>query len=768
MAQRASEGQREKITLSRTLGLFSVTMIGIGGMIGAGIFALTGIAAGEAGPALILAFGLNGVVTTLTAMAYAELGSAFPEAGGGYLWVKEAIGGAQGFLAGWMNWFAPAVAGSLYALTFGRFASEMFVISDLYPFGLGVEQLTLIFMTLVIVVFTLINYRGASETGTIGNVVTMTKIIILGLLVVFGISAMLGTEGWQERFTTDFMPEGVVGIAVAMGLTFIAFEGYEIIAQSGEEVVNPKRNIPRAIFISIGVTVCIYILIGLASIGSVVPPEGMAVHEYLGEAKEVAIVEVARQTFPWGLGALVLLLSGLASTMSALNAATYSASRVSFAMGRDHNLPTIFAEVHPVRYTPYWAVLLSGLLMLIMAWLLPLEDLAAAASIMFLLLFLQVNIAVLMLRRMRPDLDRGYKIPWFPAIPVLAIVCNTVLAIYLFTFSPIGWYFAIGWIIIGLLAYYTYFSKMEAIEKPKEILLEEVLISRDYSVLVPVADQEQARILGEIGAILAQDKGGELLALNVVEVPPQLTLGEGRLFLKEGRANLDEVIRQAKKRDVPVHTIIRLGRIAHEAVVKTALENASDLMVLGWPGYTSTAGRLFGSVIDPIIDNPPTDVALVRIRQRKPVRKVLVPIAGGPNGRKAVNLAIAMAKQGAEGPALVTLMHVLPPKAGEATRVRAQRAMNDLLEGLDYEKLKTKIVESNNVVDAIVNCGNECDLIVMGATDEPLFKNLLVGRLPERIARRAKVTVVMVKRRSGALRSWVRQTILDPTVPKPL
>ena len=115
----------QKVALSRDLGLFTITMIGVGGMIGAGIFVLTGIAAGVAGPALVLAFLLNGIVTTFTAMAYAELGSAFPEVGGGYLWVKEGLGGANGFLAGWMSWFAHAVAGSLYALAFGRFASEL-------------------------------------------------------------------------------------------------------------------------------------------------------------------------------------------------------------------------------------------------------------------------------------------------------------------------------------------------------------------------------------------------------------------------------------------------------------------------------------------------------------------------------------------------------------------------------------------------------------------------------------------------------------------
>ena len=109
------DNRRIGVTLSRDLGLFEVTMIGVGAMIGAGIFVLTGAAAGTAGPALVLAFFLNGIVAGLTAMAYAELGSAFPEAGGGYLWVKEALGGTQGFLGGWMSWFAHAMAGSLYA-----------------------------------------------------------------------------------------------------------------------------------------------------------------------------------------------------------------------------------------------------------------------------------------------------------------------------------------------------------------------------------------------------------------------------------------------------------------------------------------------------------------------------------------------------------------------------------------------------------------------------------------------------------------------------
>jgi len=752
-----------EVSLSRDLNLFTITMIGVGGMIGAGVFVLTGTAAGVAGPALILAFFLNGLVTTLTGMAYAELGSAFPEAGGGYLWVKEGVGGVQGFLAGWMNWFAAAIAGSLYALGFGRFASELWIMAGLPTWGLSVQQMTLVLMTLIILLFTSINYRGASETGKVGNVVTVAKVVILGMFVLFGVLAMARTDAWQARFTTGFMPNGLAGVFVAMGLTFIAFEGYEIIAQSGEEVINPKRNVPRAIFAAIVIAVIIYLLVGVTAIGATVAPPGMEAFEYLGQAKEVAIVEVAQQVFPLGIGAVVLLISGLVSTMSALNAATYSSSRVSFAMGRDRNLPAFFARVHPRRHTPYLAVMASGGLMLIIAWSLPLEDVAASADIMFLLLFLQVNLALLLLRRKLPNLDRGFRVPWVPAIPVAAIVCNAALAVLLFTFSPRAWYLAAAWLVVGMLSYYTYFSRVEAMERPKEILLEEVLVSRDYSVLVPVATEEQARILGRIGAILGQANRGEVLALHVVRVPVQLSLADGRLMLKEGRSYLQTVIEQAKERDVPVHTMIRLGRDVAQAVRKTVIENASDLIVLGWPGYTNTAGRLFGSVIDPILDDPPTDMAIVRYRAYRPLRSILVPVSGGPNSRRAARMAVNMARGEADGPVQVTVLHILPPGSGPADQVRARQVMDYALEGLSYEAVQRQTVEGTDVADAVLEAAEGHDLIVIGATEEPLFKNLLMGNISREVARRAEVSVVVVKRRSSTLHSLLRQTVLEPS-----
>jgi len=382
---------------------------------------------------------------------------------------------------------------------------------------------------------------------------------------------------------------------------------------------------------------------------------------------------------------------------------------------------------------------------------------------MFLLLFLQVNVVVMTLRRKMPQLDRGFLVPWFPIVPVIAIIFNALLALHLFTFSPVAWYLTIAWIVFGLLTYYSYFSEIEAMEKPKEILLEEVLVSRDYSVLVPVATREQARILGQIGAIIAKANQGEVFALHVVRVPPQLTLGEGRLLLKEGRPYLETIIQQAKQLDVPVHTMIRLGRQVAEAVRKTAEEDASDLIVLGWPGYTNTAGLLYGSVIDPIVDNPPTDIAVVRYRERRPLGSILVPVAGGPNSRRAVRLAVSMAMSGDQGPAKVILLHVIPIGARTRNKVRAEQVFNYVLEGIEYEHIERRLVEGQSVVDTVLEQAEGCDLIVTGATEEPLFRNLLFGNIVEQIARRAEVTVILVKRRSGAIHSFLRQTVLEPT-----
>lgn len=443
--------------LARTLSLLDLTMIGVAGMIGAGIFVLTGVAAGVAGPALVLAFLLNGIITTFTALCYAELGSAIPEAGGGFLWVKEGVGGPSGFVSGWMSWLAHTVAGSLYALGFGAYFALALEIMGVSLFGLGLELTIKVLAVIIVIIFMLINFKGVSETGTAGNIVTIAKIIILAIFIGSGLYVMYTRPDFGLSNFQPLFPNGLGGLFLACGLTFIAFEGYEIIAQAGEEVRNPRKNVPQATFISILIVVPIYVFVAFVSLGALTVETGTT-WEFLAQFGELGLVEAAKQFMPAGI--FLLTIGGLLSTMSALNATTYSSTRVCFAMARDNFIPRKLATIHRKTRTPHMALLMSGLIMIGMAVSIPLEDVASASSIMFLLLFLLVDVSVIMIRRkIGAQLDYGYKTPLFPLIPIIAIFANLGLAVYLFFYSPTAWFITLAWIGVGLLIYYLYSNR---------------------------------------------------------------------------------------------------------------------------------------------------------------------------------------------------------------------------------------------------------------------------------------------------------------------
>jgi len=769
MAKSKSEPRTDQaeVHLSRNLGLFSVTMMGVGGMIGAGIFALSGIAAGQAGPAVVLVFLFNGFITLLTALAYAELGGAFPRAGGGYVWVKEGLGGANGFLAGWMSWFGYLVAGALYAIAFGGFALDGWVAAGLPTGGLPEDTLRTAFIVAAIAVFTGLNVLGSEETGTLGAAITGVKVAILAVFVLFGAVTMVTTGDWEPRFVEDFLPNGAAGVLIGMGLTFIAFEGYEIIAQSGEEIIKPARNVPRGIFLSIAIAVVIYVLVGIVAIGAVVPPPGVTAYAYLGAERELAIVSVARQIFPWGIGGALMLVSGLAATISALNVTVFSASRVSFAMGRDHNLPPIFARIHPKRLTPFVAVLVTGLFMLAAALLLPIETAATAGSVMFLLMFIQVNIAVISLRRTHPEVSRGFLIPFFPIPALIAVAANAALVLYTLSFNPVAVWSAFGWIVAGLLAYYIYFEHREALEAPREIVHEEAVGKHAYTVLIAIRDEREAATMGWFASLIAKARDGGLLAANMLEVPRPLSLNEGRLLVEAGRGYFDTIRDVAKERDVATHSIIMIARRVGHAIESIVAERAVDFLVLGWTGE-SKRGRRFGRTIDPLLANPPADMAIIRpaSRRKQTVKKILVPVDESANSRLAVELATDIGRHIAGwAHAEITLLRVASTKT--AAKQGEAALFDHLLEGIKYGKIETKILVGRSEANTIIEAAEEFDLVIFGASEtlplRRLFPDAARRRFSswtmKRVLSGTKPTTVVVKRHPAMLRSFVQRII---------
>jgi amino acid transporter/nucleotide-binding universal stress UspA family protein len=726
-----------EVHLSREMTLLDATMIGVGAMIGAGIFVLTGIAAGVAGPGLLVAFLLNAVVALLTAMSYAELGSCFHDAGGGYLWVKEGLPKWNGFLSGWMSWFAHAVACSLYALGFGAYFVHV-----LKEFGILIppvwffspQKMLAVGISLI---FAYVNFRGASETGKVGNFVTLTKLAILGVFVAFGIHIMLSRPAWQDAFT-PFLPNGWSGVVQAMGLTFIAFQGFEVISQASEEIRNPRKNIPRAVFLSLLIVVPVYLLVGVASLGSV-PMSEMRPWDYLAEQKETALVEVAKTFFVGG--GVLLLVGGLISTMSALNATVYSSSRVAFAMGRDRAFPALFSRVHARNFTPSRAIAFSLIIIIGISLTLPIEDVASAADIMFLLLFLQVNVTLIRLRKKRPDLDRGFFVPWFPYLTILGIVLLLGLALYMLTYSPLGWGVTVAWIVVGLGIFRMYASTRE-FQHAKKVEALGRLERKDYSILVALSNPSSAPSLVSLAVALARKHDGEILLLHVVEVSEHQPLKAGLQDVETADDLLEAAQATVEKHGVPVRSVVRVSHRISEGIVQTASDEDCNFIILGRNKNPRLIDRWFSTIIDSVLQGAHAEVAVLHgTLPSSPVKQIVVPFARNIHTQLAMEIIPALTEHFRCQARIVAVAESGTPHSEREAQLRE---MESALGGSTHNGEVT-VVDHGDVLSSIVEESKTADLMVMGGRSGDFLGLLLGQSLTQDITERAICPVLWLR-----------------------
>jgi nucleotide-binding universal stress UspA family protein len=269
--------------------------------------------------------------------------------------------------------------------------------------------------------------------------------------------------------------------------------------------------------------------------------------------------------------------------------------------------------------------------------------------------------------------------------------------------------------------------------------------------------------LARLSALFARANQGELFALHVIHVPRQIGVADGRAFLRQGRPLLEEVISVAREFEVPVRTMIRLGREISDSILSTTRERAVDLMVLGWPAHTRhPQPEAFGSIIDLLARNPPCDLAVVRFRRGELPTRILVPIAGGPNARLALELAITEAdsleQSGQKRPEIVALNIVSNAQQNDPAAREARRQA--LLAELDIAgwPLELRLVSGQNIVERILEEAADFDQIIIGASAEGLLEQSLFGSIPHRVAEEALINVIMVKHHDivkFGLRRWL-------------
>ncbi|MHC4600544.1 MAG: amino acid permease [Planctomycetota bacterium] len=756
--------------LSRELNLFHITMMGLGMMIGAGVFIGIGTATRASGPGgVILTFALNGALAVLTAMSYAELSSAIPRAGGAYNFARIGFGRGPSFIAGWMEWFASSVAGSVYTLAFSiyvlRFVDRMGWWGTITEFLTGSpiaysDVHVKILAVLVALAFLYVNFRGASETGKVGAVFTLGQTLFLLFIGVMGIITVLQDPSRLNNFK-DFLPEGWGVLLVTMGFTYVAFEGYEVIAQAGDEAINPRKNLPKAMLYSVVIVTFTYVAVAFASIVAVkagsAELDGAAPWKWIGSYGEEGFGEAVSLLMYKPLANMLLTLAVIFASTSALNATIFSATRASYALGRDRMLPSSLASISKKRKTPWVALSGTGIIIILVAVLFETKHVASSASLMFLFLFFLVNVCVIKIRRnMGEELTYGYLMPLFPLFPIVAILCQGTLVFFMHEASVQALIIAPSWVVLGVLIY-LFYSRYRAVPTPDEIVVFEDVEApshEEYRVMIPVANPENALNLAGIAFKACQAKNAWVELLHMVPVPDHVPLTDADRYMREGREGILEALMYLQPR-FPVSTTLRYCRNISRGIVSAVREKHIDMLIMGWHGPRSTSEFVLGSTLDTVIERSPCDVLIVKDTADHAYKRILVPLAGGPNGALALEVAsIVVEKTEAE-----IVAFGVDTGTGRGTPDLAaiiEKAKNRLQ--VPRSSIQTKIVETASVVDAILKESEGYDLVVLGASREPLLYKVMLDTVPNVVARTCTKPLMMVKA-SGGIRSWIKRYI---------
>lgn len=736
-----------EIHLARTLGIPEVALLGIGALLGGGIFTLLGPASGLAGGGLVLSMLIGAFISFINLNAYIALATTFPEAGGGYNWVRDGLGSIQGFLAGWFSWMAHAVACSLYAVSFGMIAEEFFFHLLKFPeavFGSGTW--VTIFTVTAILFFGLINYRGVKLSGKIGGVIVIAILAFLGVFLIFGLKQAITHIALVKFNFSPFLPMGLAGVLQGAALFYIAFEGSEIQAQTGEEVENPAKVLKAGLFISWAVVTALYVLVAFV-ITAATDGGGVPSWQLLGKVSDRAMFESARQFLPFGYS--LMLVAGLLANLAALNATIYSSSRVLFALGRDKLVWQKLRFMHPIYFVPTRALLLSLVVIIIAATTLPLIDIASAATILFIALFMQLNLAYIQLRRQKPEAKWKHIVPLEPFLPIFGTVCYAFLAIALFNVSATALYFLLIWALFGLVNYFGYAQRVERDDHAREIVYEHSMRfhpKSEYRVVLPVGNEGGWHKFLDIASAMTREEGGDLIALRIHETKAGQS-GDEAFHSGQEEGVLHEIEKDMAKKRLNVDTRIVSAVSVPEAILETIIAEHADLVLMNWDGSVDTKGFIFGRKIDVVLHRAKCDMLTVKLGSGEKVERVFIPVAidANPNLRFTGKVATALWHTfGSQ----ITIAMVVP----EDVRGKGEDYYRGLLEERVAElkmKIKdgveSKLIYSDYVASGILKGASELyDVVLLPAARGRVTHAIGVGSIPEQVAKQCRRKTVLI------------------------
>ncbi|WP_395739795.1 amino acid permease [Prosthecobacter sp.] len=461
------------VTLKRSLGALNLATLGIGAIIGAGIFSLTGQAAGEfAGPAVTISFIIAGIGCALAGLCYAEFASMIPVAGSAYTYSYATMGELMAWIIGWDLVLEYAVAAATVAISWSAYLNKLVAIMAgpkvaaswlpwmLSPFsettlkdGTVVHGIVNLPAVFIIVLMSALLMKGTKESATVNNIIVALKIAVVLCFIALGWGHMNPQNHVPyipENVSGHFGEYGWTGILRAAGVIFFAYIGFDAVSTAAQDAKNPKRDLPLGILGSLAICTVLYILFAHVL-------TGLAKYsEFRNGEDSLAPVAIAIENTPYHFMKTAIICAILAGYGSVILVLLMGQSRVFFSMAKDGLVPQVFAKVNPKTQTLVSSNILFMVFTGLFAALVPGSIVGHMTSIGTLLAFVLVCVGVVILRRTKPELERGFRCPWVPVVPVLgALVCLGMMA----SLDRETWERLIIWLAIGLAIYFGYGKK---------------------------------------------------------------------------------------------------------------------------------------------------------------------------------------------------------------------------------------------------------------------------------------------------------------------
>ena len=723
----------------RHMGLFGATVLGVGAIVGGVILALAGTAFAVAGPGAMVAFAVNGGIALLTAASFARLARRFPESGGTYTYAKNVLSIEFAFVVGWVVWFASIVAGVLYALGFAAFFMEglLRALPQLAATRLGGDIARLAVAALAIGAYMLALVRRAAGGGTAE---TIGKVVVFAVVIGGGAWAWVtGSPGELADRLNPFLTSGPGGVVRAMGYTFIALQGFDLIAAVGGEVRDPTRNIPRAMYLSLGIALALYLpmLFLIATVGTPAGAGGVAA---VATANPEGLVAAAVEEYMGVTGYWLVIGAGILAMLSALQANLLGASRVAFAMARDRTLPRQLARMRGSSGTPATAVVVTGGVVAVIALAVgEVPAAGAASSLIFLISFAMVHLAAILVEY-RSGGRRS-----IPALPIIGgVACASLAAFQIFA-VPFAGSIVMTWIALGTALYLTLLAPAARLtDVSAEATQPHLALLRGRSplVLAPIANPANAASLVDIAGTLRAPGSGRVLLLTVLSQPDSASVAGSPVI--DAQSILGKSLMHSLEHSLIAEVLFTIAPDPWVEIARVAEEHRCETVLLGLPNLSDP---IVESALERRISRIACDVVVARTPPgwcMDDVEKVLIPLGGQrDHSRTRVRLLASLARSRGRS---IRYLSTLLPSASPETRRRFEREIHRMVRDEAGGPYDVVVETAAFPEDAIIRHAASADLVVMGMRTEPNGKRSLRG-LPHAVAVGSKTPLILIGRR---------------------